>query len=110
MSVTAPRSGSTVSGSTTLTASAADNVGVARVEFYVDGKLIATDTASPYTHDVEPGDGRSRHAFDHGQGLRPGREHHDVGGGLGQGDRHDGADGLDHEPGERELRDPQLDA
>jgi len=33
----------------TLSATATDNVGVTRVEFYVDGKLLATDTAGPYT-------------------------------------------------------------
>jgi subtilisin family serine protease len=54
VSVTAPRAGSSISASTTLTASASDNVGVARVEFYVDGKLIATDTASPYTTTWNP--------------------------------------------------------
>lgn len=35
-------------GTVTLTASASDNVGVARVEFYDNGTLIATDTAAPY--------------------------------------------------------------
>lgn len=32
-----------------LSALASDNVGVAKVEFYVDGKLIATDTGAPYS-------------------------------------------------------------
>ncbi|WP_049623899.1 CehA/McbA family metallohydrolase [Frateuria defendens] len=44
--VSASESGS--SGTITLSASASDNVGVTRVEFYVDGALKATDTASPY--------------------------------------------------------------
>jgi Big-like domain-containing protein/immune inhibitor InhA-like protein len=48
-SITAPANGATVSGTTTVTASAADDVGVTRVEFYVDGALRATDTAAPYT-------------------------------------------------------------
>lgn len=47
-SITAPANGATVSGTTLVTASASDNVGVARVEFYVDGALRATDTSSPY--------------------------------------------------------------
>ena len=48
-SVTAPSGGATVSGTTTITASAADNVGVTRVEFLVDGALLATDTSAPYS-------------------------------------------------------------
>jgi hypothetical protein len=54
VSMTAPRAGSSISGSTTLTASASDNVGVTRVEFSVDGTLIATDTTSPYTTTWNP--------------------------------------------------------
>ncbi|MCG2584818.1 Ig-like domain-containing protein [Massilia sp. TS11] len=45
--VSASVSGS--SGSITLTATASDNVGVSKVEFYVDGVLKGTDTASPWT-------------------------------------------------------------
>jgi hypothetical protein len=48
-SITAPASGATVSGTTTVNASASDDVGVTRVELYVDGALKATDTATPYT-------------------------------------------------------------
>jgi hypothetical protein len=44
---TASESGS--SGTITLNATASDNVGVSRVEFYVDGALKATDTSSPYS-------------------------------------------------------------
>lgn len=46
-SVTATESGT--SGTITLAASATDNVGVTKVEFYVDGLLVGTDTASPYS-------------------------------------------------------------
>jgi len=49
--VSASESGS--SGSITLSASASDNVGVSKVEFYVDGSLVATDTASPYSTTVD---------------------------------------------------------
>lgn len=50
VSITAPVNGSRVSGTNiTIRVSASDNVGVARVLIYVDGKLLATDTASPYT-------------------------------------------------------------
>ncbi|HEY2346424.1 MAG TPA: Ig-like domain-containing protein [Xanthomonadaceae bacterium] len=45
--VSASESGS--SGTITLSATASDNVGVARVEFYVDGVLKSTDTTSPYS-------------------------------------------------------------
>jgi hypothetical protein len=45
--VTASETGS--SGTITLAASASDNVGVARVEFLVDGALKGTDTTSPFS-------------------------------------------------------------
>jgi chitinase len=48
-SITAPASGATVSGNVTFSASASDNVGVTRVEFRVDGTVIATDTTAPYS-------------------------------------------------------------
>jgi beta-lactamase superfamily II metal-dependent hydrolase len=48
-SITAPLAGATVSGTTTVTASASDNVGVTKVEFYLDGALKFTDTTSPYS-------------------------------------------------------------
>ncbi len=47
-SITAPLNGATVSGTTSVTASASDNVGVTKVEFYLDGALKSTDTTSPY--------------------------------------------------------------
>jgi len=47
-SITAPANGATVSGTTNVTASASDNVGVTKVEFYLDGALQSTDTTSPY--------------------------------------------------------------
>ncbi len=50
-SITAPANGATVSGTTTITASASDNVGVTKVEFYIDSALVSTDTASPYSYD-----------------------------------------------------------
>jgi beta-lactamase superfamily II metal-dependent hydrolase len=48
-SITTPANGATVSGTTTVTASASDNVGVTKVEFYLDGALQSTDTTSPYS-------------------------------------------------------------
>jgi len=48
-SITAPLNGATVSGTASVTASASDNVGVTKVEFYLDGALKSTDTSSPYS-------------------------------------------------------------
>ncbi len=49
VSLTSPLNGATVSGTTTVSASASDNVGVTKVEFYVDGTLKGSDTSSPYS-------------------------------------------------------------
>ncbi|HZH75642.1 MAG TPA: PHB depolymerase family esterase [Archangium sp.] len=50
VSLTAPANGSTVSGTVTVSASATDNVGIAKVEFSIDNTLVGTDTASPFTY------------------------------------------------------------
>jgi len=47
--VTAPSEGSTASGSTTVTATASDDVGVTKVEFFSDGNRFGTDTTAPYS-------------------------------------------------------------
>ncbi len=50
VAVTFPASGATVSGVVTVAASATDDVGVAGVQFLLDGNALgAEDTASPYT-------------------------------------------------------------
>ena len=49
VAVTAPASGSTVSDTTTVSASATDNVAVARVDFLVDGAVASSDTTSPHS-------------------------------------------------------------
>src|SRR5439155_52471 len=50
VSITSPSPGSTVSGTITVTASASDNVGVAGVQFLLDGaNLGAEDTSAPYS-------------------------------------------------------------
>ena len=51
VSMTAPTNGQLVAGSTTLTATAADNNAVIKVEFLVDGILRSTDSSSPYSWD-----------------------------------------------------------
>jgi hypothetical protein len=48
VSITAPTNGSTVSGNIKPQASASDNIGVTKVEFYLDGALAQTDTSAPY--------------------------------------------------------------
>lgn len=50
VSITSPVDGSTVSGSTTISATASDDVAVAGVQFKVDGNNIGSeDTSSPYS-------------------------------------------------------------
>jgi hypothetical protein len=50
VTLTAPVPGATVSGTITLTATASDDVGVAGVQFLLDGTAIGTeDTAAPYS-------------------------------------------------------------
>ncbi len=50
VSLTSPTSGATVTGLVTLTATATDNVAVARVDFYRDAVLLGTDTTAPYSY------------------------------------------------------------
>jgi Zn-dependent metalloprotease len=47
--LTAPGILATLKGTTTLTASASDDVAVTKVEFYSGGKLVGTTTTSPYS-------------------------------------------------------------
>lgn len=47
-SITSPTGGSTVKGLVAVDVSASDNVGVARVELWVNGSKLASDTAAPY--------------------------------------------------------------
>jgi hypothetical protein len=46
--ITTPGAGSVVAGTTLVTASASDDVGVTQVEFLLDGGVVATDTSAPY--------------------------------------------------------------
>lgn len=50
VSLTAPTSGSTLTGTATLSATASDASGISKVEFLVDGTLVGTATASPYSY------------------------------------------------------------
>ena len=50
VSLTAPPANTTVAGTVTLTATASDNIGVAGVQFLLDGNALgAEDTTSPYS-------------------------------------------------------------
>lgn len=49
VAVTSPANKASVSGAVTISASASDNVGVVKVGFYVDGALLTTDVAPPYS-------------------------------------------------------------
>lgn len=51
VSVSAPSAGARVSGTTTVTASATDNVGVSKVEFYANDTLQSSDSSAPYSFD-----------------------------------------------------------
>lgn len=53
VSLTAPASGATVSGTITVTASASDNVGVTRVDVLVDGAVAGSDASAPYAVAVD---------------------------------------------------------
>ena len=69
-SITSPANGATVSNTVTVAANASDNVGVSRVELYVDGVLTGSDTTAPYqiawntTTATNAGHGLQTRAFD----------------------------------------------
>ncbi|WP_169787002.1 Ig-like domain-containing protein [Hyalangium minutum] len=50
VSISAPVEGATVTGTLTVTATATDNLGVTRVDFYEGSTLLGTDTSSPYAY------------------------------------------------------------
>lgn len=49
VSISSPTTAASISGSVAINANASDDAGVTRVEFSVDGSLIATDTSAPYS-------------------------------------------------------------
>jgi uncharacterized protein (TIGR03118 family) len=49
VSLSAPAAGATVSGTTAVTATAADNVGVSTVQFFAGGTSIGTASAAPFS-------------------------------------------------------------
>jgi chitinase len=50
VSLSYPAANTTVSGTVSVAASASDNVGVAKVEFYLNGVLQSTDSSPPYLY------------------------------------------------------------
>jgi len=48
-SITSPSAGATVSGTTTIDVAASDNVGVTKVQLYVDGTSLGIDTSTPFS-------------------------------------------------------------
>jgi hypothetical protein len=55
VSITSPADGSTISGTTTVTMSAADNVGVAVVVLFLDGNVVWSGISAPYTTTINAG-------------------------------------------------------
>lgn len=49
VSITSPSGGSSVSGTVAVTINATDNVGVSSVKFSVDGSVVGTENAAPYS-------------------------------------------------------------
>ncbi|MBL8149361.1 MAG: hypothetical protein JNN15_05490, partial [Blastocatellia bacterium] len=49
VSLSAPATGATLSNTVNISANASDNVAVARVEFFANGSLIGSSSASPYS-------------------------------------------------------------
>lgn len=53
VSITSPADGATVSGTTTVTTTAGDNVGVEIVYLIVDGSVVGSKTSSPYSFTLD---------------------------------------------------------
>jgi hypothetical protein len=54
VSITSPVSGATVNRPVAVTVSTSDDIGVVKVELYVDGKLTSTSTTAPFTNNWNP--------------------------------------------------------
>ena len=94
VSVSAPAPGSVVAGSAvTVSASASDNVGVAGVQFKLDGaNLGAEDTSAPYSISLGHDGGGERSAHADGGGARCRQQYRDGLVGWGDGVERDGGD------------------
>ncbi|GAA1779504.1 chitobiase/beta-hexosaminidase C-terminal domain-containing protein [Nostocoides veronense] len=71
--ITAPVAGATVTGTTAITTSVADDVGVVRVKFWIDGVQVGSRTSAPA---MALGHPHRRRGFAHppGRGARCGRQ------------------------------------
>ena len=70
VSISAPAAGAALSGTTTLTATASDDVGVQSVQFRVDGNNVgAADTTSPYSFVAGHDDAVHRQPHDQRRGA-----------------------------------------
>lgn len=49
VAITSPTSGASINRTVSVSVNTADNIGVVKVELYVDGKLTATSTTAPFT-------------------------------------------------------------
>ena len=86
VSLTAPAGGATVSGTTSLSATASDSSGVAGVQFLLDGSPVgAEDTTAPYS--LQLGLENRRQRLTHHRRPRPRRrrQHRDLGARDGHG-------------------------
>ena len=104
VAVTSPAAASTVSGTVTVIATATDDVGVAGVQFQLDGvSLGAEDTTAPYELAWNTATVRERRAHADRRRARCRGPADDGGGGQRHGgERHDGADRDGHESGRGE--------
>ena len=50
VSISAPADGASIAGTVTIKANATDNVGVTKVEFYINGFMVSADTTAPYEY------------------------------------------------------------
>lgn len=53
VSLVSPTNNSTVSGTVTVLVEANDNVGVSKVDYYLNGALLASTNAAPYSFKLE---------------------------------------------------------
>lgn len=53
ISLASPANGTTISGNASVSATASDNIGVTKVEFFVDGTLRNTDNTAPYAFTLD---------------------------------------------------------
>lgn len=62
--LTEPQAGKTVGGTTAVSATASDDAGVTKVDFYVDSSVRASDTSAPYSFQWDTGtSGNGKHTL-----------------------------------------------